>query len=542
MMPSVRTVPGVAILLTLFATPPATALQEAPADTRVTVAGRVVNALSAEAVRRAAVTLSPLRGKGKEVNATTDQDGRFTLRAEPGAYRLSGERPGFRKQQFGARLNPDAGAVLGVAAGQNIADLLFKLAPDAVISGSVLNQEGEPVPSLIVTTLRNGYQSGKRQWVTVGSSQTNDRGEYRIAGLRAGNYRVMVTEMNIGIALAATSAKSASPDKPEAAYASTWLGNTPDPERAAVIDLKMGDDRRGANIQMQKARTVSVKGKVVDYRENLVMLVMLVRRGEGDRDPGRFALVQPEGLFDIRGVVPGSYLLTSRSVSDPTKAAGAMPVEVADQPIEGLQFRMGAAAEVSGRVISEQPAKDLEVALGSTDFDTGTSPSAHPGADGSFSMSGILPVTYRLRVTGLPEDGYLKSVKVDGREADEANLSLTAGNQLEIALGARGAVIEGTVNAAGGKPLAGAVVTLIPESGRDSRYRSATADDKGSYKISGIAPGKYRLLAWEDLEPGAYRDPAFVKPFEAAAQAVSVQEGGASKIALEAVPLEKLVK
>ena len=49
-----------------------------------------------------------------------------------------------------------------------------------------------------------------------------------------------------------------------------------------------------------------------------------------------------------------------------------------------------------------------------------------------------------------------------------------------------------------------------------------------------------RILAWEDVEAGAFRDPEFVKPFESAAQAVAVEEGGRAKVTLKAIPFEKV--
>ena len=271
MIHTMRAAARTAALVAAFLTAPGAAFQANP-EQKSSLEGRAVNAVSGDGVRRVSLTLLPVHGKGKEATATSDDNGRFTFRnVDPGAYQLSGERPGFSKQHHGARLNPNSGSVLALAAGQAMTGLVFKLAPDAIVSGSVLDQEGEPMPTLIVSALKYGYTAGKRQWTPVGAAQTNDRGEFRVAGLRPGRYAVIATDMNIGIGIAGVS-KDTPSDKPETAYASTYYGNTVELSRAAPIDLRAGDDRRGTNIQMVKVATVRLSGKVVDSQAKCVRL------------------------------------------------------------------------------------------------------------------------------------------------------------------------------------------------------------------------------------------------------------------------------
>jgi protocatechuate 3,4-dioxygenase beta subunit len=99
-----------------------------------------------------------------------------------------------------------------------------------------------------------------------------------------------------------------------------------------------------------------------------------------------------------------------------------------------------------------------------------------------------------------------------------------------------GAQVEGVVLGPEDKPMAGAVVAFIPESTRESHYRSATTDHDGTFRVKGVPPGKYKLIAWEDIEPGAYRDPEFVKPLEGQAQALAFEENGQAKVTLKAIP------
>ncbi len=42
----------------------------------------------------------------------------------------------------------------------------------------------------------------------------------------------------------------------------------------------------------------------------------------------------------------------------------------------------------------------------------------------------------------------------------------------------------------------------------------ASADQYGRFSMRGIAPGNYRVFAWEDAPTGACRDPEFVRRYE----------------------------
>ena len=87
------------------------ALRAQPAaapEPKGSIEGRVVNALSGEGLRKVSLTLTATRGKDKTATAQSDDNGRFAFRdLAPGGYRLSGERNGFLRQEYGARLNPE---------------------------------------------------------------------------------------------------------------------------------------------------------------------------------------------------------------------------------------------------------------------------------------------------------------------------------------------------------------------------------------------------------------------------------------------------
>jgi protocatechuate 3,4-dioxygenase beta subunit len=510
------------------------------------IEGRVVNAASGDPLRRVNLTLTPAKGKARPATSQTDENGRFAFRdVEPGAYRLSGERTGFPWRQYGSRLNPSAGVELRVVAGQTITNLTFRLTPAAIISGRVLDQEGEPLPNLMVTASRNGYSNGRRQWLPAGSAQTNDRGEFRISNLRAGRYIVTATDMNIGIGIVGIS-KDPLPERPESAYASTHYGNTTDLSRAASVDLATGDERRGLQIQMLRTSTVRVRGRAIGAPEGKPIILMLLQRQANTVTAvGSIAQMQSDGAFELRSVPPGSYLLLARSQLDIGSTAGAMPIEVSDRHIDGLEFRLSGGGELAGQVTVSGPnpagsAEPVNVTLERVDFTSPDAPSATAAPDGKFTLKNLFAGRYRVRVSGIGEDAYIQSVKLSGHEVDQSDVDLTGATSgpLEIRASRAGAQVEGTVAGPDDKPVAGAMVTLIPESKRESHYASATSGPDGTFHLKGIAPGKYRLVAWEDVEPGAWRDPEFVKPFESRAETLALEENGRSKLTIKAISSE----
>src|SRR5436309_3050351 len=153
------------------------------------IEGQVLNALTAEPLKRAQITMFKDEDAGIEHGTATDASGRFIVSdLDPGRYFLSANRNGFAPAQYGTHGANSAGTPLSLTPGQHIRDIVLRLTPHGVIAGRVLDEDGDPVARVQVNVMR--YQSfrGKRQLVPRGWSMTDDLGEYRIFGLEAGKY------------------------------------------------------------------------------------------------------------------------------------------------------------------------------------------------------------------------------------------------------------------------------------------------------------------------------------------------------------------
>jgi hypothetical protein len=64
-----------------------------------------------------------------------------------------------------------------------------------------------------------------------------------------------------------------------------------------------------------------------------------------------------------------------------------------------------------------------------------------------------------------------------------------------------------------------------------------TTDKSGQFQFRGLPPGEYRVLAWEDVDSGAWFNPAFLAVYERYATAITLGEGKNHKLDVTAIPI-----
>ncbi|MBX9639873.1 MAG: carboxypeptidase-like regulatory domain-containing protein, partial [Mycobacteriaceae bacterium] len=186
---------GAATLQLAQQPPPKPADAAAEERDKATVTGQAVNIQTGEPLRKVVVTMMPA-GRRPELRpsgvprAVTGADGKFTITGvDPGRYTLSAERNGYVRFTYGAKKSGQ-GMPLQVSAGESLKDLSVKLIPHGVVSGRVLDEDGDPMAQVQVQVLRQRYRDGQKQLDSAGMGSTNDLGEFRIASLAAGRYYV----------------------------------------------------------------------------------------------------------------------------------------------------------------------------------------------------------------------------------------------------------------------------------------------------------------------------------------------------------------
>jgi protocatechuate 3,4-dioxygenase beta subunit len=532
-----------AILLTLV-TPLAFAQSPAQTPQKGSIEGQVVNAATGEPLRKATVMLRSSDGRRSSTyGGTTDAGGNFTLKdLEKGSYRLSVERTGFVRSEYGGRgssgagRGPGGGAAITLDAGQKITGLVMKMSPQAVITGRVLDVDGDPVIHASVNVLRYSYQRGKRQLVPSGGASTDDQGEYRIHSLQPGKYYVSATWQMGGMFLmnGGRGGPAEMRDPAEDGYAPTYYPRTTDVASAVALDAGPGAVLRNIDILLTKVRTVQISGKLIDPEggSGRNLSVMIIPRDGSNMMGGRGAQVQ-DGKFVIRGVRSGSYTLVAERWEGNKRMTARMPIEVGDSPLEGLSLVLSAGLTVNGtiKVEGDSPAQLSSVSVLLNDAAMGGSTGGRTKGDGTFSISNAAAGVYTVTVLGIPENCYLKSIRFGDEDAlaNGLNLARGAGSSVDIVLSPSAGSVEAVVLDAKQQPATGVYVVAVPEGARaDSQqyYKMGVTDPYGRASLKGLAPGDYKLYAWEGVEANAWQDPDFRKQYERSGESISIRENG----------------
>ena len=136
----------------------------------------------------------------------------------------------------------------------------------------------------------------------------------------------------------------------------------------------------------------------------------------------------------------------------------------------------------------------------------------------------------------LPEYFYLKSVAISGHEMSPNDV-LVSGSRgdMEIAISAAGARIDGVLYDAKGEPTRGSVLLVpdVSQPGPPDLYRRTSADSKGAFTLRGVAPGSYRLIAVESVNLDTeINEPDFLRTIGSRGQNLSVEESGKYTVSL----------
>jgi len=456
-----------------------------------TIRGAVYSDGTGTPVRHAQVRLTgaELRG-GRAV--TTDDQGAFEFVALPaGRYTLTAAKPGYVSNAYGARSPGRPGTPIQLAEGQTIEKAYLTLPRGSVITGIVIDDNGEPAPGTQVRVMRFVMRSGERSVQQAGLDQTDDRGMYRVYGLQPGEYLVSAfpRNQNLGELRQAVMAEveallaqagaanagrggrgslaglgsvagsgAAQPlveraaelqqqlqlqeEQQSVAYAPVFYPGTASPSGATSVTVGIGEERTGVDFQLQLVQTANVSGMVVAYDGSLPQgtQVTLVPAGRGNLAnlPGLRAdssRVNQDGQFSFSNVTPGQYSVQARAVIravDPDAPAEAQGRGRGGRG--GFGGRGGAVAQVLWSVM------DVSVS----------------GMDVGGLVLNLQP--------GMTVSG---DVAFEGALARPEDLS-----QIRVSLSPRG-----------------------PQAFETAGIPPAQVDDTGRFTINGVAPGHYTVQA-----------------------------------------------
>jgi hypothetical protein len=521
----------------------ADAAQQVPISYRIV--GIIVDAVTGAPVANAEVSIS----EGTEQTRTTSgDDGRFVFQGViAGKYMLSATARGYVWEGFNQHGAYSSGIAVG--SGLDSEHVIFRLHPQAVITGRVTEEHGEAVRQAQVMLIGTESTSGRRARFVQAQMQTDDLGEYRFARLQAGKYYIAVVarpwyaqtgfsevpqQENSTFRRSAGRAKS--DPSFDVVYPITFYPGVTSESAAGELNLAAGE-KEEADIHLQAVPAVHVRLTNLPVDGPGRVQIGANEKLFGSLNTGlgvAYAQIAP-GEYEVAGLPPGDVLLTVSEGGNQEWRSRTIKANLNEgDTLNGAET--GAIANVSGRVIvsvdNGRPVQ-AQVTLISED---NSNTYAKLQKDGTFSFAPLQEGTYKVVINLAGSDGYVEKVsaigaKVFGREVTIAG---TGDVQLSIKMGHGVGQVTGVAKV-DGKATAGVMILLVPDSGQnlteDSRLDQSDSD--GTFALNGILPGKYLLLAIEDGWDIEWANWSALKPYFEKAQVLQIAENDQKKVIVE---------
>ena len=411
------------------------------------VTGVVVDSVSHQPVKKAMVSLNHIGPQGFQAQSQgpammiTDATGSFAFESvATGQAQILVQHANYPPSRSGKAIEIKPGEITG--------PVTVELIPGAVITGHVLDEDGDP---LIGCSVNPHPAAHADQHVAGQNRNTSDiNGEYRIFGIPPGNY---ILSIQCQQPVFEPRPFSAGPDPPPTrAYPMEYYPSATEPKSAELIDLAPGVERSGVDFQMKPAPVTQVRGSfggdVWRGHQNLALTLM-----QSDGEPVSFGsrMDASKGSFEFPKVFPGSYLLIGFSNDGglENRIGAVTRLEVKDQPVETIvEWRR--SIDISGTVEIENHGdqtispNQISIQLTPQYYWPVAPPSqAQVQDDGSFTIKSVLPAQWRIQAQG--PGVFVKSAWVGADEITDRPLDVTGGasGPLKIVVSNNTATIRG---------------------------------------------------------------------------------------------------
>src|ERR1700688_1264614 len=423
------------------------------------------------------------------------------------------------------RINDNAFSVVG----PDQQDVIISLLPEARVVGHVIIPGSDGSDKIQVALYRRTMRDGREQWDSAGNVTTRADGQFRMAELSPGDYKLLTLEQLDRDPL------TTFPRGQLFGYPPLYYPNASDFASAAVIKLAPGETFQ-ANMSPAKRAYYPVNLGLTNPLANGVAVTVWP---EGHPGPG-YSLGYNSQEAAIQGSMPdGTYTVQAR-VYGPTMMAGSTNFTVRGAPVAGpaVTLLQGTSITVSAREEFQHtqtgPGPGIFISGPTTvpqntrrpnylqvnlvpdeEFSLASQVSLRPPVDEndeSLVIENVLPGRYRVSAnTGL---GYVSEITSGTTDLLQKPMVVCAGGAIpamEITVRDDGAELEGTVDSSKSSAAATVppgrfggpqdIVYVVPTDGMDSRTKVTAINPDGSFAISQIAPGTYHVLAIENQQP-----------------------------------------
>ena len=486
------------------------------------------------------------------LTVATTSEGQFQFRnLVPGRYTVSVRQDGYFVRTLPGTSD---GGQITVGPGRSVTFVNLSMVRGGTISGRILDPMGRPSPATSVTAARQLYRDGKPVLGPVKTATSDDRGEYRIFWLEPGEYVV-----------------SAERTLPGGGPARGYFPGSDDGRAAIAVRVSESMDSSRTDFSLGAIpATVTVSGMVIHqipaletpapagapsvpaaapatqmYSPTMTPQFFLVpldapRLYEGITEYPNAVTNRDrlEGRFELRNVRRGSYDLFAVVRDYDSKYYMAhQTIDVGIQDLSALVLTLKPGIDLIGTVTAGigKPSPTVRIQLRPRTLLPDWEETAVVSTAGSFRIPNVPVGQYSITVEPADRNLYVAEL-LQGRDSivDRGVVTVLHGlaDTLDLLMQPSSSTVRGTVVAKPSQLADGVMITLVPEESRRENvalYRRAVTVD-GFFSFAGIAPGRYRVFAWDRIPEGAELNAEFIEAYRGSGVDVAVLPGSTSSV------------
>jgi hypothetical protein len=524
------------------------AAQSAPKapDAIYKLEGTVVNAATGRPVPRALVELT---GAGKRA-VLTDSQGEFSFdKLSKGPVKIQVEKPGF----FEPGIRRDAKVTHTIEVGPESGKMVLKLEPESMITGQVTDESRDPVEGAIVDVIAEQIVDGRRQLQTPDGRNvhTDDDGRFLMAGLPPGKYILRVKAGNGARRSPGGQAGNAGQSYP----LQVFFPGVTDLASATAIDLVAGQHAH-AQVSISKVPAFKLSGSVLgnlDFR-NVVQPAIFDALGERLAMPDHWDT--RTGAFEFPPLPAGVYTLQIQQLPDDrhewfltrTVTLNRDVSRVTLSQAAGVSIPVSVRTEFTATEAKDCPSSGSEgktpnckqfpagISIVSSDLKQmmfhATPEKAEPS---TLSLPYVMPGKYRVEVHPKVR-AYVRSVRSGTTDLLREELVVPAGgavSPIEVVLRDDGAKVK--IHVAAENLPQQAHVLLVPEFAPNQPALTLTASSSGDLQYDDLAPGDYKVLAFESPEEIEYQNPDVMRKYAGKTARITLPAKGSTSVTVELI-------